>query len=410
MTLAALCDAGVSFSDIQTSIDSLNLPGVRIHLSEVMKHGFRAKSIRVEHPEQHAHRGYSDIAAIIQQASALTPRQKSLALDLFLAVAQAEARVHGSDLDHVHFHEVGAIDSIVDIVGTAIGFDLLGVERIVCGPIPTGRGFVHIDHGVCPVPTPGTAELLKGIPLRDVPLLAELTTPTGAAIARVLADGFGPLPDMMIEQIGCGAGTLTFPDRANILRLFVGTIEPAIHQEQITLLETNLDQISGEIIGYTTRKLLDAGALDVYSIPIQMKKNRPGVILSVLTRPELVSRHEAILFQETGTLGIRRQQLFRSVRARASTNVMTPFGTVAGKVSLRPDGTSEFAPEFEECARLASAAEVPLRDVYRAAVIAHSATEPPLGMPATMVRQEPRDHSHSHDHDHGHSHDHDHHR
>ncbi|MCA9066842.1 MAG: nickel pincer cofactor biosynthesis protein LarC, partial [Planctomycetaceae bacterium] len=276
MTLAALIDAGVDRDALRTAIGSLNLPDVRLRIETTIKNGFRATQVFVDHPEQHAHRGFSDIRAIVEAATGLSPRQKSLALDLFRCVAEAEARVHGSTLEHVHFHEVGAIDSIVDIVGAAVGFDLLNVDRIVSNFIPPGRGFVRIDHGICPIPAPGTAEILKGIPLADIPIEAELTTPTGAAIVKILADSFGPMPPMTIEQIGCGAGCMTFADRANVLRIFVGTATESAGTELIVILETNVDDISGEVIGYTRERLMEAGALDVYVTAVQGKKNRPA--------------------------------------------------------------------------------------------------------------------------------------
>ncbi len=293
--------------------------------------------MKVTHPEQHAHRHLSDVWKLLAAAD-LTDRQRTLANRIFTAVAHAEATVHGMSIDKVHFHEVGAIDSIVDIVGAAVGFDHLAADEVVCSPVPPGRGFVHIDHGICPVPAPGTAELLKGIPLADVPIEAELTTPTGAAIVRTLVNRFGSLPAMSIEQVGCGAGTMDFPQRANILRLYVGTITASggrQRQDDVVLLETNLDDISPEVVGYTQQRLRDAGALDVWATSIQMKKGRPGVLLSVLSRPESVERMETILFSETGTLGIRRQSLQRSLLSRASCTVSTPWGEVAGKLRGR---------------------------------------------------------------------------
>ena len=215
-------------------------------------------------------------AASSNRPTGLTARQKQLALQMFLAVAEAEARVHGSTVEKIHFHEVGAIDSIVDIVGVAVAFDLLGIDRVVCNAIPTGRGFVKIDHGICPIPAPGTAEILKGIPLADIPIESELTTPTGAAIAKTLADSFGPMPAMTIEAIGCGCGTKTFPERANVLRIFIGTATVAADTEHVVMLETNLDDVPGETIGHVRERLQSAGALDVFVTPVQMKKDRPG--------------------------------------------------------------------------------------------------------------------------------------
>ena len=282
MTLAALIDAGVDASAIQAGIDSLGLEGVSLHVDAVIKYGFRTTYVRVEHPEQHAHRHLSDITKLIDNAAALTANQRHIAKQIFHAVGAAEARVHGTTIEQVHFHEVGAVDSIVDIVGAAIAFDLLGAERITCAPVPTGRGQIKIDHGICSVPPPATAELLKGIPLKDVPVDAELTTPTGAAIVKTMVDSFQALPEMTIEDVGYGSGTMDLPGRANMLRVFVGQAIVRPETDVVSLLETNLDDVSGEVIGHAKRKLFDAGALDVYTTSVQMKKNRPGTLVSVL--------------------------------------------------------------------------------------------------------------------------------
>ena len=398
MTLAALVDAGVSADQICAGIDALGLPGVKLSFSSTMKGGFHATSVQIEHPEQHAHRHLSDIVQILKQSDQLTPKQYEMSLSLFSAIASAEAKVHGSTIDKVHFHEVGAIDSIVDIVGVAIGFDLLGVEQIISSPIPTGYGQIKIDHGICTVPAPGTAELLKGIPLADIPIEAELTTPTGAAIISTFVDRFSMLPPMTIEEIGYGAGTKVFPERANLLRIFVGELATSSNTDHVTLLETNLDDISGEVIGYTKQKLLAAGALDVYSSSIQMKKDRPAVMLSIICKPESADALEAILFQETETLGIRRHQLQRTIRSRQPHLVKTAWGDVAGKLSLASNQQSIFTPEYEACAQIAAANHVSLRTIYRAAEAAFlfdGKSETPVVNDANV------NHDHDHDHDHG---------
>jgi len=366
MTVAALVDAGVDPQAIIAGIDSLGLPGVRLEFVPVMRCAFRALHLRITHPEQHAHRHLADIHQIVERGR-LLPRQKQLALGIFQAIAQAEATVHGTTLDKIHFHEVGAIDSIVDIIGAAIGFDLLGVDQVVSSPIPTGRGQVLIAHGVCTVPTPGTAELLRGVPLVDVPVNLELTTPTGAAILRTVVDRFGPLPSMTIEKIGHGAGTKDLKDRANMLRILVGeTADVGLATDEVVLLETNLDDVPGEIIGYTCQRLLAAGALDAFTQPLQMKKDRPAVLLSVICRPTDQRRLEEIVFAETQTLGIRHSRLQRTTRERGAVQVTTPWGTVAGKVSRLAGGT-QFTPEYEACAQFARQFAIPLREVYRAA-------------------------------------------
>ncbi|WP_278469742.1 nickel pincer cofactor biosynthesis protein LarC, partial [Gimesia maris] len=395
MTLAALVDAGVDPDQICAGIDSLGLPGVKLTFSSTMKGGFHATSVKIEHPEQHAHRHLSDIIQILKQSDRLTARQYELSLALFSAIAAAEAKVHGSTIDKVHFHEVGAIDSIVDIVGVAIGFDLLGVEQIISSPVPTGYGQIKIDHGICTVPAPGTAEILKGIPLADIPIQAELTTPTGAAIIATLVDRFSMLPAMTIEEIGYGAGTKNFPERANLLRIFVGELVSSSNTDYVTLLETNLDDITAEVIGYTKQKLMESGALDVYTASIQMKKDRPAVLLSVICKPADAERLEAILFQETETLGIRRHILQRSIRARQPHTVKTTWGDVAGKLSLTPSHQSVFTPEYEACAQLAAEKQVSLRTIYRAAEAAYlfEGTNAGPALPAANV---PHDHDHDH--------------
>jgi pyridinium-3,5-bisthiocarboxylic acid mononucleotide nickel chelatase len=413
MTLGALIDAGVDAAIIRSAIDSLGLPGVKLTTNTVVKQGFRATAVRIEHPEQHAHRHLADIHAIIDRAAGVTPSQKDLARRIFGAVAEAEARVHGTTIDRIHFHEVGAIDSIVDIIGAAVGFDVLGADQVIASRVPTGRGQVRIDHGICTVPTPGTAELLKGIPLVDVPIDAELTTPTGAAILKTVVDRFGPLPEMAIQSIGYGAGTKDFPERANLLRLFVGTAEPRPESDYVTLLETNLDDVSAEIIGFAKRRLLEAGALDVFSSPIQMKKDRPGTLVSVLSRMGDVEKLESILFDETGTFGIRKMVVERSKRSRRDHTVQTAWGPVRGKLGWRQGEECLFTPEFEDCAQLATKHGVPLREIYRAAESAFQPSAVAAAPPQPHSHRHDHDshahdHGHDHSHDHGHSHDHDH--
>jgi uncharacterized protein (TIGR00299 family) protein len=413
MTLGALIDAGVDAAIIRSAIDSLGLPGVKLTTNTVVKQGFRATAVRIEHPEQHAHRHLADIHAIIDRAAGVTPSQKDLARRIFGAVAEAEARVHGTTIDRIHFHEVGAIDSIVDIIGAAVGFDVLGADQVIASRVPTGRGQVRIDHGICTVPTPGTAELLKGIPLVDVPIDAELTTPTGAAILKTVVDRFGPLPEMAIQSIGYGAGTKDFPERANLLRLFVGTAEPRPESDYVTLLETNLDDVSAEIIGFAKRRLLEAGALDVLSSPIQMKKDRPGTLVSVLSRMGDVEKLESILFDETGTFGIRKMVVERSKRSRRDHTVQTAWGPVRGKLGWRQGEECLFTPEFEDCAQLATKHGVPLREIYRAAESAFQPSAVAAAPPQPHSHRHDHDshahdHGHDHSHDHGHSHDHDH--
>lgn len=366
MTLGALVDAGVELKALNAAIGSLGLPGLRLATSEVRKRGFRATQVVVEHEHEHAHRHLHHILAMID-GSQLTERQKELARRIFTRLAEAEAKVHGTSIEKVHFHEVGAADSIGDIVGAAVGWDLLGVKRIVASPVPTGTGKIRIAHGLMSVPAPATAELLKGIPLAESSIPCELTTPTGAAILATLAESFGPMPAMTIERIGCGAGQRDLDEQPNLLRLLVGETAERNDGETAWILETNLDDISGQWVAYATAQLLEAGALDVYTSAIQMKKNRPGVKLTILCRASDVEALEAILFAETTTLGVRRWPVHRHVLERRPHQVQTSWGVVEGKLGWLTEGEPRFAPEYESCRAIATEHRVPLRVVYEAA-------------------------------------------
>ena len=366
MTLGALVDAGVELAELNAAVESLGLADCRLLARQVNKRGFRATQVTVEYGPQPAHRHLDQILRMIDHGR-LTDRQKDLARRIFVRLAQAEAKVHGIAVEKVHFHEIGAADSIADVVASAVGWDLLGVERVVASAVPTGTGRVEIEHGILSIPAPATAELLTGIPLAESSVPCELTTPTGAAILATLADSFGPMPSIVIERIGYGAGQRDLKEQPNVLRLFVGEAVEGRGGEQVWVLETNLDDISGELIGYCTTRLWQAGALDVFTTAIQMKKNRPGVKLSVLCRAGDTDAIEAILFEETTTLGVRRWPVSRSVLVRRSHRVQTEWGPIEGKLGWLGGGSPRFAPEFESCRRVASEHGVPLRAVYEAA-------------------------------------------
>src|SRR5262245_47393383 len=367
MTLGALVDAGIDLAALQAGIDSLGFPNIRLTSEEVKRRGFRAAKVKVVHEPEHAHRHLHHITEKIDASSVLTPPQKDLARRIFTCIGEAEAKVHGTTIRKVHFHEVGAVDSIADIVGCAVGLSMLGVDRIVCSPVPTGTGHIEIEHGRVSVPAPATAEILKGVPLAASNVPFELTTPTGAAIVKTVADEFGPLPAMTMETIGFGAGDRDLKEQGNVLRLIIGHSSDAIVSDQVWVLETNLDDISGEVVGHTTTKLFEAGALDVYTTSIQMKKNRPGVLLSVLAPADLVAKLEKIIFRETGTLGIRRWQACRHKLDRRPHTVESPLGPIEGKLAVLPDGGTSFSPEFDACRRVATEKNLPLKDVYEAA-------------------------------------------
>ena len=400
MTLGALVDGGVDPRAIQSAVASLGLP-CELTFETVQRCGFRATHAIVKAPHEHVHRHLHHIEAIIDKSS-LTPGQNELAKRIFHKLGHAEATAHGVDIKKIHFHEVGAVDSIVDIVGAAVGLDLLGVERFEASPVPTGRGWVRAAHGKMPLPAPGTAELLKGVPLAASDIEFELTTPTGAAILTTVAESFGPLPPMTIETIGLGAGTKDFPDQGNILRLVIGQSASTSGGDRVWVLETNLDDLPGEIVGYTTTQLLAAGALDAFVTPILMKKNRPGMLVTVLCSESKIPEMEAILFRETTTLGIRRYQVSRHKLLRKATTVETPFGPVKGKLGWIEGRPPTFSPEYDDCARVASTHGVPLRAVYDAAHAAYKAAEPVDANAAAPNVPHSHDHGHSHGHDHSH--------
>jgi len=376
MMLGALVDAGAPLDVIERGVQSLGLPQCRITRQEVKRRGCRATKIQVEHPAEHAHRHLHHITDMIDRSS-LTQPQKDLAKRIFTRLAEAEACVHGTTVAKVHFHEVGAVDSIADIVGTAIAWTILAPDRAYCSPVATGAGTVEIAHGRVAVPAPATAELLKGIPLATSPVQVELTTPTGAALLATLVDEFTGMPAMTIETIGYGAGQRDLSEQPNILRLFVGQAAPTTASDVVWVLETNIDHAPGELLGHAMTKLLEAGALDVFVTPIQMKKNRPAVTLTVLSPPPLIEKLERIIFRETGSLGIRRWPASRHKLPRQPWVVQTPWGPVQGTVAEMEDGYRSFSPEYDSCRQLAEQNQLPLRTVYEAAQAAFVSCPPP---------------------------------
>ena len=365
MTLAALLDLGVPSEPVLAGIASLGLP-IKIAVEKVRKGGFAATQIFIDAPPQEDHRHLPDIEAILTRGK-LTPTQLALALKIFRRLAVAEAAVHGVSVEEIHFHEVGALDSIADIAGSAIALDLLGVEKFTSGPVAVGSGTVKCAHGIMPVPTPATAELLKGVPLRPALVKSELTTPTGAAILTSVVTEYVDTPIMAIEQVGHGAGSKDFLEQPNLLRIFVGQAGGpktlGCDTDTVCVLETNLDDVPGEVIGYCFERLFAAGALDVWTTPIQMKKNRPGVLLSVIGTQANLAELEAILFRETQTFGIRRHLAQRHKLQREVVTVETPWGPVRCKRGWRDGEAAVVTPEYEDCARVARENKIPLREV-----------------------------------------------
>lgn len=366
MTLAALLDAGASLDAVQQVVLSMGLSSVSIRSVPATRKGFRGQHLVIDHPKEFAHRNLLDILALIRRAS-MSRNAREIAHRLFERLARVEAKVHGTTIDQVHFHEVGAIDSIIDMVGVAVAWDELGIDRAVASPVPTGTGTIKIAHGVVPLPAPATAELLRDIPIAPCGLPFEMTTPTGAVFLAELVSEYGPMPAMQVNRIGYGAGGRDVPDRPNLLRILIGHALSARSMpddtDTIWVLETNLDDISGERIGFAIDAAWKAGALDVFTTPIQMKKQRPGVMLTILCRREDRQTMESILFRHAGTLGIRVRKQTRVVLPRASIGVNTRWGVVRGKVSKLPTGEVDFSPEYDDCSWIASERGLRLQDV-----------------------------------------------
>lgn len=334
------------------------------------------RALEQEHAHEHG-RGLKEIREIIATAR-LSDYTRQTALRIFQVIAEAEAKIHNTDPEKVHFHEVGAVDALADIVGAAAGAEALGVDEWVCSPLNVGGGTVECAHGTFPVPAPATVELLSGALIYSSGVDAELVTPTGAAIVRVLASRFAAMPAMKVEKSGYGAGTRELKGHPNVLRLTVGSaVEagtgPAIATETVTLLEANLDDLNPQLFGYVMDRALAEGALDVFAAPIQMKKNRPGVLLSVLCRPEDSSRLAQLIFAETTTLGVRMREERRAALARRTVEVETPWGRVRMKVANLNGALANYAPEYEDCRRLAEEHEVPLKQVMQEAMSAYAA-------------------------------------
>ena len=361
MLVGALADAGADQAAIIRALDSLGT-GAQLSFERVKRCGIAATKFHVTVQETRTHRHLPHILNMIQGA-ALPERAKQNAAAVFARLGEAEAAVHQIPVERVHFHEVGAADSIADIVGACVAFELLGVRTIVSSPLNVGSGTAKTEHGILPVPAPATAALLRGKPVYAAGPPVELTTPTGAALAVTLAREFGGLPPLRIAAAGYGAGGHDFPDRANVLRVILGEESGAAEAAAIAVLEANIDDLSPQILAYAAERLLEQGALDVTLQPILMKKGRPGTLLRVLARPEDREALAQTMFAETSTLGLRISAAERRVQVRHWVEVETPHGKVRVKVS----GEGAYAPEYEDCRRIAHERGVPLKQVIAAA-------------------------------------------
>lgn len=366
MTVGALLHAGVSLDALSAELAKLPLSGYHLSQMERMLSGIRATKFHVEVNEPLGERSFRAIAQLLRE-STLLPQVKETALRIFTILAEAEGRVHGIAAEAVHFHEVGAIDSIVDIVGTAFGLHTLGIERIYASVLPMGKGLVPSRHGILPVPAPATVELMKGLQVHLEDGDAEMVTPTGAAIIAAVAQQ-GAVPRMQLTAVGYGAGGRTLPDRPNLLRIFLGNLVETPREEQLLVLETNIDNLNPELYEHVMERLFSAGARDVFLSPIQMKKNRPGVLLWVLGEVRDREKLSALIFAETSTLGIRSYPVARVALRRESKEVETVYGSVHVKLAYGPTGRTHVAPEYEDCKRIAREKNVPLKTVYEAAV------------------------------------------
>ena len=366
MTLGALVDAGCNLAEMETHLRRLPVPGWKISSEKVVRRGFRATHVKVESSDLQRHRSLSDILQLIERAGLPVPIAER-ASRIFRRLGEAEALVHGVPIEKVHFHEVGAVDAIVDIVGAAAGFEQLGIEEFFCSALNLGGGRVNTQHGNLPVPAPATAELLRGAPTYSNGIQRELVTPTGAAIVATLASQFGPQPEMTVAAIGLGAGSAELAEQPNVLRLFVG--ENAVRRDDATLdedllvLEANLDDMSPQVYGYFAERALEAGALDVFSIPVQMKKNRPGQLVTVLCKPADREKLSDLLFRETTTLGVRESNVKRRTLQREIIAVETSLGSIRMKVARLNGHILNAAPEYEDCQKIAAERGVPLKQV-----------------------------------------------
>ncbi len=367
MLLGGLLAVGLPEAFLRSELDKLRLPGWRLEIQPVVKAGLRAMMVRVRTDEAKCCRHLSDIRTLLEESD-LDGAVILQALSVFQRLAEAEARVHGVITEEVHFHEVGAVDALIDIVGVILGFAHLGISEVLCSPLPMPRGWVRCQHGELPLPAPAVCELLKDVPVHGENLTQELVTPTGAALAVELSHNFGPLPAMRIEQTGYGAGTRERRDRRpNLLRLLIGRRQTVDEAQQVEVIETQLDDWNPEAWPHVAAKFMAAGALDLSLTPIQMKKGRPGFLLQLVADPAHAAALKEMVLRETSAIGLRFRKEQRLTLPRSTVELITPWGAVRGKKVELPDGGSRIKPEYEDCVRLAKEQDVPLQQVWAAA-------------------------------------------
>ena len=364
MVLGALVDAGCELDLIEAELRRLPIRGWSISAEKVTRGSLSATRVKVESSEHHPHRSLDTILKLINQ-SELSPRVTDCASRIFQRLGETEARIHNVPVEEIHFHEVGAVDAIVDIVGACVGFELMGIASFVSSALNVGDGRVQTDHGILPVPAPATAELLRGAPTYSTGVERELVTPTGAAIVTTVASEFGAQPAMIVEAVGYGAGSANLREQSNVLRIFIG--ERAAREigwdDEVTVIEANVDDMNPQIYGYFVERALEAGALDVFTTPTQMKKNRPGQLLTVLCQPQETERLMDLIFRETTTIGVRTHTARRRTLERESFEIETSLGKVRMKIARLNGHVLNAAPEYDDCKRIAAEHGVPLKQV-----------------------------------------------
>ncbi len=370
MTLGALLDAGCDLAQLRAELRGLQVSGWELSAERVWKNGMAATRVHVKTEDQQRHRPLSAILQILRDSNLASP-VRDRASAIFQKLGEAEARVHDLPIEKIHFHEVGAVDAMVDIVGACIGFHALAIEKFACSPLNVGGGTVKMAHGVLPVPAPATANLLQGKPTYSNGVQRELVTPTGAAIVATLCDSFGPQPPMRVSAIGYGAGVAELEGQPNVLRIMIGETAGKVvpgYDQEITVIEANLDDMNPQIYGYFQEKALAAGALDVFTTPVQMKKNRPGTLLTVLSQSADTQALMSLIFAETTTFGVRSYSAQRRVLPRESVKVNTSFGEVRIKLSRVNGRILHASPEYDDCRKLAEEKNVPLQRVINEAL------------------------------------------
>ena len=387
MVLGALLNAGLPLAELEAALGRLMIPGCRLSADRVLRAGLSATKFRLIEPEghdhphdhgqgrghtdgHHGHRSLAEIVALIE-GSALNADPRARAIALFRRLAEAEADIHQMPVDQVHLHEVGALDSIVDIVGAVFGLQWFAADRIVSSPLNVGGGMVHSAHGVFPVPAPATLRLLEGVPVYSSGVQMETVTPTGALLVTGHASEFGPMPAMRVERVGYGAGDRDMPGTPNVLRVIVGHDDAAASAQRVVVVECEIDDMNPQIYGVLMEKLYAAGALEVFYTAVQMKKNRPGTLVTVVATPDARDAVTGIVFRETTTIGLRYQELLRACLDREVVVVETPVGPVRVKIARRDGEVLNASPEFEDCARAAAEHAVPVKQVLGLAVQAY---------------------------------------